>query len=195
MIELAADLKRKLVEVPVGFKWFVDGLLDGSMGSAARKAREHRFCGARAVLGAPIKMVPSWACWPAEITAKLGKDPGTRYRELTEKFGDPVYERIDAPANADQKAILSKLSRSRCRLPKLAGDPIEAKLTKAPGNGGSYGRVESGRRRHGWFAARPSAPKDVYKIYAESFVGKDHLRKIQEEARAVISNTFSAAGA
>ena len=191
---VAADLKRKLVEVPVGFKWFVDGLLDGSMGFGGEESAGASFLRRESGPWSTDKDGPILGLLAAEITAKLGKDPGTRYRELTEKFGDPVYERIDAPANADQKAILSKLSPEQVPATELAGDPIEAKLTKAPGNGAAMGGLKV-TTKNGWFAARPSGTEDVYKIYAESFVGKDHLRKIQEEARAVISNTFSAAGA
>jgi phosphoglucomutase len=127
----------------------------------------------------------------AEMTAKLGKDPGVRYQELTAKFGSPVYQRIDAPANKEQKAILSRLSPDQVPATELAGDPIEAKMTTAPGNGAAIGGLKV-TTKNGWFAARPSGTEDVYKIYAESFISLDHLHKIQEEAKAVISKTFAA---
>jgi phosphoglucomutase len=130
----------------------------------------------------------------AEITAKTGRDPGERYRELTAKYGDPVYERIDAPASADEKAILQKLSPEQVAATDLAGEKIEVMLTTAPGNRASLGGLKV-VAKNGWFAARPSGTEDVYKIYAESFLGQDHLRRIQEEARALISKTFQAAAA
>jgi phosphoglucomutase len=191
---VAADLKRRLIEVPVGFKWFVDGLLDGSMGFGGEESAGASFLRLESGPWSTDKDGPIMGLLAAEITAKLGKDPGVRYRELTEKFGNPVYERIDAPANPDQKAILSKLSPEQVPATELAGDPIEAKLTKAPGNGAALGGLKV-TTKNGWFAARPSGTEDVYKIYAESFLGKEHLHRIQEEARAVISRTFSAAGA
>jgi phosphoglucomutase len=190
---VAADLKRKMIEVPVGFKWFVDGLLDGSMGFGGEESAGASFLRRESGPWSTDKDGPILGLLAAEITAKLGKDPGTRYRELTAKFGDPVYERIDAPANADQKAVLAKLSPEQVPATELAGDPIEAKLTKAPGNGAAIGGLKV-TTKNGWFAARPSGTEDVYKIYGESFIGKDHLRRIQEEARSVISKTFAAAG-
>lgn len=129
----------------------------------------------------------------AEITAKSGKDPGVRYRDLTAKFGDPVYERIDAPATPDEKALLAKLSPEQVSAKELAGDPIIAMLTSAPGNGAPLGGLKV-VTRNGWFAARPSGTENVYKIYAESFVGNEHLRRLQDEARALISKTFRDAG-
>ena len=191
---VAASLKRRLVEVPVGFKWFVDGLLDGSLGFGGEESAGASFLRRESGPWSTDKDGLILGLLSAEITAKLGKDPGIRYRELTEKFGNPVYERIDAPANPDQKTILAKLSPEQVPATELAGDPIEAKLTKAPGNGAALGGLKV-TTRNGWFAARPSGTEDVYKIYAESFLGIDHLRKIQEEARAVISKTFEAVGA
>ena len=130
----------------------------------------------------------------AEMLSRTGKDPGQLYTELTSRFGDPVYERIDAPANPEQKAVLAKLSPSDVKATVLAGDKITAMLTTAPGNGAPIGglKVETAR---GWFAARPSGTEDVYKIYAESFAGVEHLRRLQSEARELISRTFKAAGA
>src|SRR6185312_1792487 len=126
----------------------------------------------------------------AEILARTGKDPGEHYRELTARFGKPVYQRIDAPANPEQKAILSKLSSEQVKARELAGDPIEAMLTNAPSNGAPIGGLKV-TTKNGWFAARPSGTEDVYKIYAESFLGEEHLRRIQEEAKALISRIFA----
>ena len=130
----------------------------------------------------------------AEITAKLGKDPGERYRELTAKFGDPVYERIDAPASPEEKTILARLSPDQVSAKELAGERIEAMLTTAPSNGAPIGGLKVATK-NGWFAARPSGTENVYKIYAESFLGRDHLKRIQDEARQLISRTFESAGA
>jgi phosphoglucomutase len=129
----------------------------------------------------------------AEITAKTKTDPGERYRQLTEKFGNPVYERIDAPATPEEKALLSKLSPEQVSAKELAGDPITAMLTTAPGNGAAIGGLKV-TTKNGWFAARPSGTENVYKIYAESFLGIEHLRRLQDEARALISKTFKDAG-
>jgi phosphoglucomutase len=190
---VTANLKRRLVEVPVGFKWFVDGLLDGGLGFGGEESAGASFLRLESGPWSTDKDGLIMGLLAAEITAKLGKDPGTRYQELTEKFGSPVYERIDAPANPDQKAVLAKLSPEEVPAKELAGEPIEAKLTKAPGNGAALGGLKV-VTKNGWFAARPSGTEDVYKIYAESFLGKDHLRRIQEEAQAVISKVFEAAG-
>ncbi|HXE05604.1 MAG TPA: hypothetical protein VN579_06430, partial [Bryobacteraceae bacterium] len=131
----------------------------------------------------------------AEITATTGRDPGEHYRALTERFGDPVYQRIDAPATSEQKAVLQKLSPEQVKVTELAGEKIEAMLTRAPGNDAPIGGLKV-VTKNGWFAARPSGTEDVYKIYAESFLGEDHLRRIQKEAQELISRTFaSAAGA
>ncbi|HEX6545591.1 MAG TPA: phosphoglucomutase, alpha-D-glucose phosphate-specific, partial [Bryobacteraceae bacterium] len=128
----------------------------------------------------------------AEITAKTGRDPGQHYDDLTNRFGAPVYERIDAPATPDQKAILAKLSPDQLQATELAGEKIEAKLTTAPGNNAPIGGLKV-VTKNGWFAARPSGTENVYKIYAESFIGEDHLKRIQDEARQLISHTFAAA--
>ena len=130
----------------------------------------------------------------AEILSRTGKDPGELYRDLTAQFGDPVYERIDAPASPEQKAILSRLSPDMVHADSLAGDPIRAMLTTAPSNGAALGGLKVSTAR-GWFAARPSGTENVYKIYAESFAGPEHLRRIQTEARELVSNVFAAAGA
>ena len=189
---VAANLKRKLLEVPVGFKWFVDGLLDGSLGFGGEESAGASFLQKDGSPWSTDKDGLIMGLLSAEITAKLGKDPGQRYRELTSQFGDPVYERIDAPASPDEKAILAKLSPEQVPATELAGEKIEAKLTTAPDNGAALGGLKV-ITKNGWFAARPSGTEDVYKIYAESFLGKDHLRRIQEEARSVISKTFEAA--
>ncbi len=189
---VAASLQRRLLEVPVGFKWFVDGLLDGSLGFGGEESAGASFLCKDGSPWSTDKDGLIMGLLAAEITAKLGKDPGVRYRELTEQFGDPVYERIDAPANAEEKAILQKLSPEQVPAKELAGEKIEAMLTKAPGNGAPVGGLKV-VTKNGWFAARPSGTEDVYKIYAESFLGKDHLRRIQDEARSVISKTFGTA--
>lgn len=189
---VAAKLKRKLLEVPVGFKWFVDGLLDGGLGFGGEESAGASFLRRDGSPWSTDKDGIIMGLLSAEITANLGRDPAQRYRELTSQFGDPIYERIDAPASPDEKIILSKLSPEQVPATKLAGEEIEAKLTAAPGNGAALGGIKV-VTKNGWFAARPSGTEDVYKLYAESFLGKDHLRLIQEEARSVISKTFEAA--
>ncbi len=191
---VAADLGRRLVEVPVGFKWFVDGLLDGSLGFGGEESAGASFLRIDGSAWSTDKDGLILGLLSAEITAKTGRDPGERYRALTEKFGDPVYERIDAPATPEEKAILQKLSPEQVAAKELAGEPIEAMLTKAPANGAPIGGLKVATK-NGWFAARPSGTENVYKIYAESFLGRDHLRRIQEEARALISRTFQRAAA
>ncbi len=191
---VAKSLNRRLVEVPVGFKWFVDGLLDGSLGFGGEESAGASFLRREGGPWSTDKDGLILGLLAAEMTAETGKDPGTRYQELTEQFGSPSYERIDAPANPAQKAVLAKLSPEQVTDTELAGDPIEAKLTKAPGNGAALGGLKV-TTKNGWFAARPSGTENVYKIYAESFVGTYHLRQMQEEARAVISKAFEAAGA
>ncbi len=191
---LTSDLGRRLVEVPVGFKWFVDGLLDGSLGFGGEESAGASFLNLDGGAWSTDKDGLILGLLSAEITAKNGEDPGERYRELTAKFGDPVYERIDAPATPEEKAILSKLSPEQVSAKELAGEKIEAMLTTAPGNGAPIGGLKVATK-NGWFAARPSGTEDVYKIYAESFLGKDHLRRIQQEAQKLISRTFESAGA
>ncbi len=191
---VAADLGRRLVEVPVGFKWFVDGLLNGSLGFGGEESAGASFLRRDGGPWSTDKDGLILGLLSAEITARTGKDPGERYRELTQKFGAPVYERIDAPASPEEKAILAKLSPDQVKAKELAGERIEAMLTTAPGNGAAIGGLKVATK-NGWFAARPSGTENVYKIYAESFVNKDHLRRIQEEARELISKTFQAAAA
>ena len=191
---VAKSLGRKLVEVPVGFKWFVDGLLDGSLGFGGEESAGASFLRLDGTVWTTDKDGPIMGLLAAEMLSRTGKDPGQLYAELTAQFGDPVYERIDAPANPAQKAVLAKLSPSDVNETELAGDKIEAMLTKAPGNGAPIGGLKVVTAR-GWFAARPSGTEDVYKIYAESFAGEEHLRRLQSEARELISRVFKAAGA
>jgi phosphoglucomutase len=191
---LARDLKRSLVEVPVGFKWFVDGLLDGSLGFGGEESAGASFLRTDGAAWSTDKDGLILGLLSAEITAKTGKDPGQYYYELTQKFGAPIYERIDAPASPEEKAILQKLSPQQVAAEDLAGEKIELMLTTAPGNGAPIGGLKV-VTRNGWFAARPSGTENVYKIYAESFLGKEHLRRIQEEAQALISATFKVAAA
>jgi phosphoglucomutase len=191
---VTADLARRLDEVPVGFKWFVEGLLDGSLGFGGEESAGASFLQQDGSAWSTDKDGLILGLLSAEMTAKLQKDPGMRYRELTEKFGNPVYERIDAPATPDEKAILQKLSPEQVSAKELAGEKIEAMLTKAPANGAPIGGLKV-VTENGWFAARPSGTEDVYKIYAESFLGNEHLRRIQKEAQALISRTFEQARA
>ncbi len=191
---VAQDLGRRLVEVPVGFKWFVDGLLDGSLGFGGEESAGASFLRTDGLAWSTDKDGLILGLLSAEITAKTKSDPGVYYRKLTAKFGDPVYERIDAPASPEQKAILSKLSPDQVSAKELAGEPIKAMLTTAPGNGAAIGGLKV-TTENGWFAARPSGTENVYKIYAESFLGKDHLKRLQSEAQALISHTFERATA
>jgi phosphoglucomutase len=187
---VAASLGRHLVEVPVGFKWFVNGLLDGSLGFGGEESAGGSFLRRDGTVWTTDKDGMILGLLAAEMLARTGKDPGEIYRSLTERFGAPVYERIDAPATPAQKAALAKLSPEQVSAKELAGDPIEAMITKAPGNGAPLGGLKVVTRR-GWFAARPSGTEDVYKIYAESFAGEEHLRRIQQEARELIAKTLA----
>ena len=190
---VAGNLHRRLYEVPVGFKWFVDGLLNGSLGFGGEESAGASFLRRDGGAWSTDKDGLIMGLLAAEMTAQMKADPGERYRQLTEQFGAPVYERIDAPATPDEKALLGKLSPEQVSAKELAGDPITAMLTKAPGNDAPIGGLKV-VTKNGWFAARPSGTEDVYKIYAESFVGKEHLRRLQEEARALISKTFKETG-
>jgi phosphoglucomutase len=191
---VARSLERPLVEVPVGFKWFVDGLLAGSLGFGGEESAGASFLRRDGTVWTTDKDGIVMALLSAEIMARTGKDPGQIYQELTERFGAPVYERTDAPATPEQKAILQSLSPDRVSAGELAGDPIEAMLTVAPGNGKPIGGLKVTTAR-GWFAARPSGTENVYKIYAESFVGPEHLRRIQSEAREIVSRALARAQA
>ncbi len=189
---VAAKLGRKLVEVPVGFKWFVKGLLEGSLGFGGEESAGASFLRRDGTVWSTDKDGLIMNLLAAEMMARTGRDPGELYRELTKELGEPVYERIDAAATPEQKTILSKLSPDQVQVSELAGDTILAKLTTAPGNGAAIGglKVVTGQ---GWFAARPSGTEDVYKLYAESFRGKDHLRQIQNEAQALITKALAQA--
>ncbi|GAB4270779.1 MAG: phosphoglucomutase (alpha-D-glucose-1,6-bisphosphate-dependent) [Candidatus Rifleibacteriota bacterium] len=190
---VAKDIGRKLCEVPVGFKWFVDGLQDGSLGFGGEESAGASFLRFDGSVWTTDKDGIILDLLAAEITAKTQKDPGDHYKELIAKFGEPVYARIDAPASGPQKEVLSKLSPEQVSASQLAGDRIVAKLTRAPGNNAAIGGLKV-VTDFGWFAARPSGTEDIYKIYAESFKGEEHLKKIQEEAREIVAKTFSEAG-
>jgi len=188
---VAVKLKRKLVEVPVGFKWFVSGLLDGSLGFGGEESAGASFLRRDGSVWTTDKDGIIMDLLAAEMMAKTGRNPGELYRDLTNELGEPVYERKDAPATPQQKTILSKLSPDQVNATELAGDKIVAMMTTAPGNGASIGGLKV-VTDHGWFAARPSGTEDVYKLYAESFRGKDHLRQIQEEAQSLIAKALAA---
>jgi len=189
---VAAKLGRNLVEVPVGFKWFVNGLLDGSLGFGGEESAGASFLRRDGLVWTTDKDGIIMGLLAAEMMARTGRDPGELYRDLTNELGEPVYERIDAAATPAQKTILSKLSPDQVQATELAGDTIAAKLTTAPGNGASIGGLKVVTQQ-GWFAARPSGTEDVYKLYAESFRGKDHLKRIQEEAQALIGKALAKA--
>jgi phosphoglucomutase len=189
---VAVSLNKRLTEVPVGFKWFVNGLLAGSLGFGGEESAGASFLKKDGTVWTTDKDGMILCLLAAEITAKTGRDPGQHYRDLTNRFGDPVYERIDAIANAQQKAVLAKLSPEQVTVEQLAGEQITAKLTQAPGNQAVIGGLKV-CTANGWFAARPSGTEDVYKIYAESFNGAAHLKQIQQEARQIVNDTFAAA--
>jgi len=190
---VASELPRKLLEVPVGFKWFVDGLVDGTLGFGGEESAGASFLRRDGSVWTTDKDGIIACLLAAELTARTGCDPAVAYQTLTEKFGAPAYRRIDAPASREQRAILSKLSPARIRASQLAGEPIAAVLTRAPGNDAPIGGVKV-TTEHGWFAARPSGTEDVYKVYAESFLGENHLSRILEEAQAVVTEALAAAG-
>jgi phosphoglucomutase len=189
---VAARLGRRLHEVPVGFKWFVDGLLTGGLGFAGEESAGASFLRSDGCVWTTDKDGITAALLAAEITAKTGRDPGEIYRELTREFGEPFYDRIDAPATPEQKAILARLSPEHIHETDLAGEKIERILTKAPGDGNPIGGVKV-IAAGGWFAARPSGTENIYKIYAESFRSREHLGRIQQEAQTIVRNTFAAA--
>jgi phosphoglucomutase len=190
---VAAHLGRRLAEVPVGFKWFVDGLVDGSYGFGGEESAGASFLRQDGTVWSTDKDGLILNLLSAEITAVTGRDPGEHYQALTVQFGDPAYERMDAPANTAQKKVLANLSAELVTATEMAGEPILAKLTHAPGNGAALGGLKV-VTENGWFAARPSGTEEVYKIYAESFRGSDHLRQVQQEAQAIVSAAFQAAG-
>ena len=189
---VTAKLGRKLYEVPVGFKWFVDGLLDGSLGLGGEESAGATFARRDGRVWTTDKdgFIPCLLA--AEITARTGRDPGEIYEELTREFGAPAYDRVEAPATPQEKAVLAKLSAEEIKLTELAGEKIRTILTHAPGNDAPLGGLKA-MTESGWFAARPSGTEDIYKIYAESFRGKAHLRRILEEAQTIVSATLAAA--
>ena len=186
---VAKKLGRKLIEVPVGFKWLVDGLYDGSLGFGGEESAGASFLNMQGGVWSTDKDGITAALLAGEITAKTGKDPAQIYKEFTNQFGEPVYDRIDAPATPDQKDKLKKLSPGQITSSELAGEKITKILTNAPGNGAAIGglKVET---TNGWFAARPSGTENIYKIYAESFKGEEHLKQLQEEAQKVVNDAI-----
>ena len=186
---VAAHLGRKLCEVPVGFKWFVDGLIDGSYGFGGEESAGASFLRKQGTVWTTDKDGIILDLLAAEITAVTKCDPGVHYKELQNLFGNPVYERIDAPASPEQKKILKGLTPDMVEAKELAGEEIIAKLTRAPGNNAAIGGLKV-VTKNSWFAARPSGTEDIYKIYAESFKGVEHLRNVQEEARSIVSKVI-----
>ena len=189
---VTAKLGKKLYEVPVGFKWFVDSLLNGSLGFGGEESAGASFLRRDGSVWTTDKDGIVSALLSAEITAKTGRDPGEIYRELTAEFGEPVYDRVEAPATPEQKKVLERLSPEDIRSTELAGEKITTLLTHAPGNGAPLGGIKV-IAENGWFAARPSGTEEIYKIYAESFRGEDHLRLILEEAQAIVTDALEAA--
>jgi phosphoglucomutase len=187
---VVASLGKTLAEVPVGFKWFVDGLVSGDYAFGGEESAGASFLKMDGTVWSTDKDGIIMNLLAAEITAVTGKDPGQLYQELTEQFGNPVYSRIDAPANREQKAILKNLSPEMVKADTLAGEPILDKLTHAPGNGAAIGGLKI-TTENGWFAARPSGTEDIYKIYAESFKGQAHLDEILKEAQAIVSEALN----
>lgn len=187
---VSAQLQRRLYEVPVGFKWFVEGLLAGRLGFGGEESAGSSFLRRDGSTWVTDKdgIIP--CLLSAEMTACVGKDPGEIYGELTRDLGDPVYERIDAPATPDQKAALEVMSPSDIHAAEVAGEPIQQILTTAPGDGNPIGGIKV-IAKDGWFAARPSGTEEIYKIYAESFLSQDHLRQIEEEAQSIVSETLA----
>ncbi|WP_419992646.1 phosphoglucomutase (alpha-D-glucose-1,6-bisphosphate-dependent) [Streptomyces boninensis] len=182
---VAADLGRPLVEVPVGFKWFVDGLSDGTLGFGGEESAGASFLRRDGSVWTTDKDGIILALLASEITAVTGRTPSQHYAQLTDRFGEPAYARVDAPASREEKALLAKLSPGQVTADTLAGDPVTSVLTSAPGNGAALGGIKVATD-NAWFAARPSGTEDVYKIYGESFRGADHLRQVQDEARSVV---------
>jgi phosphoglucomutase len=186
---VAKDLGRTLHEVPVGFKWFVDGLLDGSLGFGGEESAGASFLRRDGGTWSTDKDGIIMDLLAAEITARSGRDPGEHYQELEQRFGSPIYERIDAPATREQKSVLAALDPTQVTASELAGEKITACLTRAPGNDAAIGGLKV-VTQNGWFAARPSGTEDLYKIYAESFRGREHLQQIQTEAREIVATAL-----
>lgn len=188
---VTAQLGRRLYEVPVGFKWFVDGLFDGALGFVGEESAGASFLRHDGTVWTTDKDGIILSLLAGEITATMGRDPGEIYRDLTAEFGEPAYKRVDIPATPEQKKALGKLSAEQIQLTSLAGEPVQGVLTTAPGNGASIGGVKVSSE-NGWFAVRPSGTEDVCKVYAESFQGADHLSRIIEEAQTVLENALTA---
>ncbi|MEM7115012.1 MAG: phosphoglucomutase (alpha-D-glucose-1,6-bisphosphate-dependent) [Chloroflexota bacterium] len=186
---VATKLGLRLAEVPVGFKWFVDGLIDGSYGFGGEESAGASFLRHDGTVWTTDKDGFIMDLLAAEIIAKTGKDPAEHYADLTKQFGNPIYERLQAPANREQKAILKKLQPEMVQAKEMAGEPILAKMTAAPGNNAPIGGLKV-VTENGWFAARPSGTEDIYKIYTESFKGNEHLKQIQDEAQMIVSNAL-----
>jgi phosphoglucomutase len=186
---VAGSLGRRLVEVPVGFKWFVPGLFDGSVAFGGEESAGASFLRRDGGVWTTDKDGILLCLLASEIQAVTGSSPSQRYRALAERFGDPAYARVDAPASREEKAVLARLSPGEVTATELAGEPITATLTEAPGNGAAIGGLKV-TTESGWFAARPSGTEDVYKIYAESFRGPEHLAQVQAEAREVVASAL-----
>jgi phosphoglucomutase len=186
---VAARVGHTLKEVPVGFKWFVDGLVNATLGFGGEESAGASFLRRDGSVWTTDKDGIIMGLLAAEMTAVMGKDPGDLYRDLTLEFGDPVYERIDAPATREQKAVLAKLSPNDIDATALAGEKIEAMLTTAPGTNNAIGGLKV-VAKSGWFAARPSGTEEIYKLYAESFKGTEHLQRIQDEAQEIVKRAF-----
>ena len=184
---------RELKEVPVGFKWFVDGLYTGTYGFGGEESAGASFLRKDGKVWTTDKDGIIMCLLAAEILAVTGKDPQTLYNEIKAQYGDPLYNRVDAPASTEQKAVLSKLDPAMVEADTLAGEPIIAKLTAAPGNGAAIGGLKV-VTENGWFAARPSGTESIYKIYMESFKGEEHLKQIQKEAQEIVSAALAKAG-
>ena len=178
--------------MPVGFKWFVDGLIAGSLGFAGEESAGASFLRRDATVWTTDKDGIIACLLAAELTARTGRDPAAAYGELTDRFGAPAYRRIDAPATPEQKRILGRLSANQVTAAELAGEPITQILTTAPGNGAAIGGLKVATA-NGWFAARPSGTENVYKVYAESFLGEGHLDRLLEEAQALVGKALTAA--
>jgi phosphoglucomutase len=191
---VASGMGRRLIEVPVGFKWFVEGLLNASIGFGGEESAGASFLRLDGSAWSTDKDGLIMGLLAAEMTARGRLDPGQRYEALTERFGRPAYRRVDAPASPEQKAVLGRLSPARVRATELAGEPIDQMLTTAPGNGAPIGGIKV-VAASGWFAARPSGTEDVYKIYAESFQGDEHLERILAEAKSMVNEALSAGAA
>jgi phosphoglucomutase len=187
---VSAHAERRLYEVPVGFKWFVEGLLAGQLGFAGEESAGSSFLRRDGGVWTTDKDGIISCLLSAEITARLGKDPGEVYRELTRDLGDPAYERIEASATPEQKSALARLSPADIKVSEVGGEKVQQILTAAPGDGKPIGGIKV-VAKNSWFAARPSGTEDIYKIYAESFLGQDHLRRIQEEAQTIVSDTLA----